>query len=81
MFPIDQTIIDIISEETGLEKSEILLESHFQDDLNLSETEFMELLAKIEEKFSLDIPAEDAEELETVQQLIDLIKDYLNDVS
>lgn len=78
---IEKLIINTLAKKSGLEDTEISRDSNFYDDLNLSQTEVMELFSEIEEKLSLEIPAEKLEEIETVQELVDILKDYMNELS
>ena len=66
----------IIEEKTGLEPSEITLDSYFEDDLNLGEMELIEILSELEEKFNTDL-MEQRENIETVQDLVDLLSEQV----
>ncbi|HLB51955.1 hypothetical protein A3F07_03230 [candidate division WWE3 bacterium RIFCSPHIGHO2_12_FULL_38_15] len=67
----------IIEEKTGIDPSEITLESYFEDDLNISEMELMEILEELDELFNLDLTSE-KENLETVGDLIELLEEHLD---
>lgn len=66
----------IISNQTGIESDEIEPTSHFQEDLNMGEPEFIDLLNQIEEIYLLDL-REYAEDIETVEDLITIITEEL----
>ena len=64
----------IIEEKTGLDASEITVESYFEDDLNVGEMELIEILSELEEKYNTDL-MEDRENIETVQDLVDMLSE------
>jgi len=67
----------IIEDKTGLDPSEISLESYFEEDLNISAMELLEILEEIEELFNLDLTSE-KENIETVGDLIELLEEHLD---
>lgn len=52
---------DIISKHAGLESSEIDDDSYFEDDLNIGELDFKEIIVEIEEKLDVDLSEEMSE--------------------
>jgi acyl carrier protein len=66
----------VISEKTGLEMDEIHETSYFEDDLNIGEIELVEILSELEDEYNVELVAE-KEEIETVQDLIDLLIEHL----
>ena len=73
----DTKVIEIVSEQMGVDKSEITRETHFINDLNADSLDTVELVMEFEEEFELNIPDEQAEKIQTVGQAIDYIKEYL----
>jgi acyl carrier protein len=71
---IDQKVIEIVSEQMGVDKSEITRETHFINDLNADSLDTVELVMEFEDEFELSIPDEEAEKIQTVGQAIDYIK-------
>lgn len=63
---------EVISAKSGIDVDEIESESYFEDDLNLSQMELVEILAELEEMFQIEL-MESKEEIETVQDLMDLV--------
>ena len=57
----------------GIDKSEITLESSFENDLGADSLDAVELVMALEEKFGVEIPDEDAAYLRTVQDAVDYI--------
>jgi acyl carrier protein len=70
----------IISEQLGVEESEITPETSFVDDLNADSLDLVELIMSLEEEFSkegksIEISDEDAEKIATVQDAVNYIKE------
>ena len=78
MEEIEQKVIDIVSEQMGVDKSEITRETHFINDLNADSLDTVELVMEFEDEFELSIPDEEAEKIQTVGQAIDYIKEHAN---
>jgi acyl carrier protein len=76
MEDIDQKVIEIVSEQMGVDKSEITRETHFINDLNADSLDTVELVMEFEDEFELSIPDEEAEKIQTVGQAIDYIKEH-----
>lgn len=69
---IEKKVKEIVAEQLGIEESVITNESTF-DDLGADSLDTIELVFALEEEYSIDIPDEDAVDIETVQQAIDYI--------
>ena len=67
---------DVIAAKTGMDLDEIEPESYFEDDLNLSHLELVEILAELEEIFQIEL-MESKDEIETVQDLMDLVDEQV----
>jgi len=63
----------IISEQLGVDESEVTPSASFVDDLGADSLDQVELVMALEEAFYLEIPDEDAEKIRTVQDAIDYI--------
>ena len=63
---------DIIATKAGIPTDEIDAEMYFEDDLNLAQLELVEILAELEEIFQIEL-MESKDEIETVQDLLDLV--------
>ena len=70
---IESKIIEIISEQMGVEKSEIRRETSFINDLNADSLDTVELVMEFEDEFDVSIPDEEAEKIQTVGAAIDYV--------
>lgn len=81
MATILQRLRKVISEQLGVDEDPIEPSASFVEDLNVDPEGLAELITAVEEKFStrarkLEIADEDIEEIVTVQDLIDFLRDY-----
>ncbi len=67
---------EIIVEQLGVKDSEVSDDSHFVEDLGADSLDTVELVMKFEEDFDIEIPDEDAEKIQTVQDAIQYIKSH-----
>jgi acyl carrier protein len=70
---IEQKVIEIISEQMGVDKSEITRETSFINDLNADSLDTVELVMEFEDEFDMSIPDEEAEKIQTVGAAVDYI--------
>ena len=68
----------IIVDQLGVNESDVTPEAHFVDDLGADSLDTVELVMKFEEDFDIEIPDEDAEKIQTVQDAVDYIKAHKN---
>ncbi len=70
---IDQQMVDIIVEQLSVEKEKVVPNASFVDDLGADSLDLVELIMAMEEEFDVEIPDEEAEKINTVQNAIDYI--------
>ena len=70
---IEKKVTEIISEQMGVDKSEITRETSFINDLNADSLDTVELVMEFEDEFDMSIPDEEAEKIQTVGAAIDYI--------
>ena len=68
----------IISEVLNVGEDEITMETTFVDDLGADSLDVFQIIMGIEEEFDIEIANEDAENIVTVSDAIDQIKNALN---
>jgi len=78
---IEDKVIEIVSEQMGVDKSEITRETSFVNDLNADSLDTVELVMEFEDEFELSIPDEEAEKIQTVGQAMDYIKEHMKKAS
>ncbi|MDE2753377.1 MAG: acyl carrier protein [Gemmatimonadota bacterium] len=67
-------VMEIIIDELGVEADKVTADASFVDDLGADSLDTVELIMSFEEEFEVDIPDEDAEQMRTVGDAIDYIK-------
>jgi len=65
---------DLIVELLEVDESKVVPEASFANDFNADSLDFIELITAVEDTFKIEIPDEDAENLQTVQDAIDYIE-------
>lgn len=68
----------IISEVLNVEEDEITMETTFVDDLGADSLDIFQIIMGIEEEFDIEIANEEAENIVTVSDAVDQIKNALN---
>lgn len=65
---------EIIVEQLSVDESEIALETSFKDDLGADSLDLFELVMALEEEYDVEIPSDDLTELNTVEDVINYLK-------
>lgn len=68
----------VISDVLNVDPEEITMDTTFVDDLGADSLDVFQIIMGIEEEFDIEIPAEDAEKISTVEEAVNLIKNALN---
>lgn len=76
---IENKIFDIVAKQLNIERANIKRESSFVNDLGADSLDTVELVMEIEEAFSVSIPDEDAQKMQTVGDSIDYIEKRVNE--
>ena len=72
---IEKQIRDIVVEQLGVEPDKVQMNSSFTTDLGADSLDIVELVMKMEEAFDIVIPDKDAQGMETVQDVINYLKE------
>ena len=75
---IQEKVISIVSEQMGVDKSEINKDTSFVNDLNADSLDTVELVMEFEDEFEMSIPDEEAEQIQTVGQAVGYIVAHAN---
>ena len=78
MATVAERVINIVSDQLGVEKDKITPETSFINDLGADSLDTVELVMELEEEFDIDIPDDAAEKIQTVGQAIDFIEKASN---
>lgn len=70
---ITEKVKQIVSEQLGVDETEVTPSASFVDDLGADSLDQVELVMALEEAFDLEIADEDAEKIRSVQDAIDYI--------
>ena len=73
---IEEKVHQIVSEQMGIDKSELARDTSFVDDLNADSLDTVELVMEFEDEFEMSIPDEEAEKIRTIGQAVDYIVEH-----
>lgn len=73
---IEAKVKEIIINELGVEPEKVTPEASFVEDLGADSLDTVELVMAFEEEFGLEIPDEEAEQLQTVADAIRYLKEH-----
>lgn len=68
----------IISEVLSVDADEITMNTTFVDDLGADSLDVFQIIMGIEEEFDIEIPTESAEDIVTVSDAVEQIKNIVN---
>jgi len=68
----------VIAEVLNVDPDEITMETTFTDDLGADSLDLFQIIMGLEEEFDIEIPAEAAENITTVEEAVELIKSAVN---
>ena len=68
----------VIADVLTVDPEEISMETTFVDDLGADSLDIFQIIMGLEEEFDIEIPAEDAESITTVEEAVNLIKNAVN---
>lgn len=73
-------ISETIAAITGIPKDEILQESHLMNELDVDSLDMAQITLAVENHFKIDITDTEAAEIETVQDLVDVVESRLGNL-
>ncbi len=75
MSEIASRVREIIAQELGVEHDKVTDDANFVEDLGADSLDTVELVMAFEEEFGIEIPDEDAEQMQTVGQAIKYLEE------
>ena len=66
---------EIIAEQLGVEEDEITPDTSFKEDFGADSLDLFELTMALEEEYDTEIPAEELEDIETVGDVIEYLRE------
>ena len=76
---VDAKVKEIVSDQLDTPKDDISSESSFVDDLKADSLDIVELVMTLEETFDIEIPDDDAEKMQTINDAIGYLKERVDD--
>jgi len=77
MATVDERVTKIIIDVLGVDPSKVTPNARFREDLEADSLDLVELIMQFEEEFEADVPEEEAQQLQTVGDVIKYIKDHM----
>ena len=78
MATVFERVRAIVVEELDIDENEVVPKANFRNDLNADSLDLVELIMNLEEAFSgadqINVSDEEAEKLQTVQDVLDFLK-------
>lgn len=74
---VEQRVKRVIAEHLAVAEANVQDTSRLVEDLGADSLDRVELCMALEEEFEFEVPDEQAEKLETVQQVLDYIKEHV----
>jgi acyl carrier protein len=72
---LEERVSELIVEQLGVTKEEIVPEASFIDDLGADSLDIVELVMAMEETFDIEIPDDDAEKIQTIGDALSYIRE------
>ena len=73
---IESKVKEIICAQLEVKPEQVRMEASFIDDLKADSLAVVELVLALEEAFSIEIPDEDTEQIKTVKDAVNYIKNH-----
>ena len=70
---VSSKVKEIVADHLGIDEAKVTEESSFIDDLGADSLDTVELVMAFEEEFEIEIPDEEAENIQTVKNAVDYI--------
>ena len=74
---IETKLTDLLVDELGIDRESIKSDARFEEDLEVDSLGVVELLMALEDNFGVKIPDEEAEQITTVGEAVELVEKKL----
>jgi acyl carrier protein len=71
---LEERVTDLIVEQLGVSRDEVVSQASFVDDLGADSLDIVELVMSLEESFDIEIVDEDAEKIQTIGDAVAYLK-------
>ena len=75
---MEAKVTDLIIEQLGVSRAEAVPKASFIDDLGADSLDIVELVMSLEEEFDIEIPDEDAEKIQTIDDAVSYLKERVS---
>ncbi len=73
---IEDKVRDIIVDQLGVNAEQVVTDARFIEDLGADSLDTVELVMAFEEEFSIEVPDEEAEKLQTVGDVVRYVEEH-----
>ncbi len=71
---VESRVVDIIVEQLGVKADKVTMDAKFREDLEADSLDLVELMMAFEEEFGGEISDEEAQKVQTVGEVVELLK-------
>ena len=75
---VQQEVKRLVAELTECEPEEVTGSAHFADDLDIDSLTAIELMVALDKKYNIDIPDEEFQQVETLDQTVEIVLKHLS---
>ncbi len=68
-------LVEIMMEHLSIQPQDVTMDTSFKDDLAVDSLDLYDLVMALEEEFNIEMPQERTAEIETVEDLIKILKE------
>jgi acyl carrier protein len=76
-FMVLEKVKVLLADQFGIDEDSITMETSFAEDLNADSLDIVELIMALEEEFGITVEDEEAENISTVGDIVEAIKEKL----